>query len=135
MMDFDNFERKCYWKGIKCEKDRECDGCEHQIPADEKVNGKLPPVKIGWIDMFGYDGGSYPICPSCGEMPYSTDRCYFCGQRFIQDEKVKEFNEPMPEERMDCLICGGKGTMVGQRARTNGHFHGRCEKCGAVMVE
>ena len=133
MIDFDNFERKCYWKDIKCENGFFCDHCDHQPAPEEKANGKKTPVKIGWAEEFG--GGVYPKCPACGEMPYSTERCVFCGQRFIQDEKVKEFNEPMPEERMDCLICGGKGTIVGQRARTNGHFHGRCANCGAVMME
>lgn len=133
MIDFDNFERKCHWKDIKCTKGRLCDICEHQPSADEKVNGKEPPQTLDWMEQI--DGGYIPVCPACGEVPYSTERCVFCGQRFVQDEKVKEFNEPMPEERMDCLICGGKGTMVGQRARTNGHFHGRCEKYGAVMVE
>lgn len=36
-------------------------------------------------------------------------------------------------ERMDCPVCGLE-TMVGTRA-SNGHFHGRCEACGAKMHE
>ena len=39
------------------------------------------------------------------------------------------------EERMDCPCCGGHDTMVGTRARINGHFHGRCTQCGARMME
>jgi hypothetical protein len=23
-----------------------------------------------------------PVCPICGEMPYSVEQCVFCGQRF-----------------------------------------------------
>lgn len=25
------------------------------------------------------------VCPHCGEMPYSTERCVFCGQRFTEE--------------------------------------------------
>lgn len=37
--------------------------------------------------------------------------------------------ERIPLERLDCIMCGGKGTIVGTRAK-NGHFHGECEVCG-----
>ena len=30
---------------------------------------------------------SYPVCPHCGEMPYSFKACYFCGQRFTKEDK------------------------------------------------
>lgn len=33
--------------------------------------------------------GMIPECPICGEMPYSTEQCYWCGQRFVQDEEVE----------------------------------------------
>lgn len=42
---------------------------------------------------------------------------------------------PPEEIRMDCFLCGGENTMVGTRAKVNGHFRGRCEKCGAKVIE
>ena len=35
----------------------------------------------------------------------------------------------------ECPSCGGKSTMVGARARSNGHFHGQCTVCGCVVME
>lgn len=134
MINLEDFEMKCNWnKSLTCKNGMLCAGCEHQPPDDEKPNGKKPPVKIGWDESYG---GTWPKCPACGEMPYSTERRVFCGQRFIQnDEAVEEYNTPTPEERLDCIMCGGKGTLVGRRARSNGHFHGVCEKCGARVLE
>lgn len=134
MLRLEDFKMECNWnKDIVCENGKMCNACEHQPPDDEKKNGKNPPVKIGWERS--YDG-IYPQCPSCGEMPYSTERCVFCGQRFIQeDEALQEYAKPALEERMDCFVCGGKGTLVGRRARSNGHFHGQCEQCGATVME
>ena len=104
------------------------------------IGGLRKPVPLSWKDS--YDGcrdviikDSDPVCPHCGEMPYSYEQCVFCGQRFVQDEKIEEMSEPPEEETIDCLLCGGEGTMKGYRAKVNGHFHGKCEKCGAVMME
>lgn len=98
------------------------------------------PVPLEWKDS--YDSirdiiikNGEPVCPHCGEMPYSYKQCVFCGQRFVQDEKAIEMSKPPEEEAMDCFVCGGKGTMKGHRAKINGHFHGMCEKCGAVCME
>lgn len=98
----------------------------------KKVNAGNDPVKIGWEKS--YDG-VWPKCPACGEMPYSIEQCVFCGQRFLQDEILKEYAKPTPEEREDCLMCGGKATVIFRRARCNGHSHGRCEQCGARFIE
>lgn len=96
------------------------------------IYAEKPPVKLPLI----HDGyGIIPECPICGEMPYSTVQCHWCGQRFIQDEDIQKYNEPNPEVRMNCIMCGGKNTMVGTRDKYNNHFHGHCEKCGAVMME
>lgn len=51
----------------------------------------------------------------------------------VQKPKKKpemEWNEIM----MDCPACGGRGTLTGTRA-DNGHFHGRCEACGTILME
>lgn len=131
----DEVKFPCHFKNDHiCKNGFNCFGCELNPPDDEKKNGKAAPVLIGWEpDYFG-GGMGFPMCPSCGEMPYSTERCLFCGQRFIQDdEKLKAFNEPAPEETMTCLICGGK--VIGHRTKCNGHFHGVCEKCGGRVME
>lgn len=85
------------------------------------------------IEFDGY--GNIPVCPICGEMPYSTEQCHWCGQHFVQDEKIAEYNKPAPVERMTCPNCGGKNTMVGTHSNYNGHFHGSCEKCGCVVMQ
>ena len=48
------------------------------------------PVRIGRQDSYNcitdsIDVGKYPMCPRCGEMPYSFEQCVFCGQRFFKD--------------------------------------------------
>lgn len=128
-------EFKCHWDDNRvCENEHFCSGCQYHPSDDDKPNGKKPPIKIGW--ECEYDGSVFPQCPACGEMPYSTERCTFCGQRFIQDDsQLQEYTKPTPEERMDCFICGGKNTMVGRRAKCNGHFHGHCEQCGCTVIE
>lgn len=125
---------KCYfYENIDCEKGFECSGCCY-LPSDEdKINGKAKPQSIIWA--YGYDGSIYPECPACGEMPYNLNRCFFCGQKFIRDERVIEWEKPPELIEEDCFICGGKGTMKGYRAKSNGHFHGRCVKCGARICE
>lgn len=51
------------------------------------------------------------------------------------DALTKEWSKPPEEVRMDCPSCGGENTLVGARARSNGHFHGRCTACGCVVME
>lgn len=53
----------------------------------KRVGGLRKPVPLRWVDYF--DGmrdeivsAGEPQCPHCGEMPYSTKQCQFCGQRF-----------------------------------------------------
>lgn len=123
----------CTWDiNVHCENGNSCDECEHQPKDDDKINGLKEPVKIEW--QKSYDDGIYPKCPSCGEMPYSYERCVFCGQKFIQDDpKLQEYAEEPPQETIQCMICGG--TVVGKRAKSNGHFHGQCDKCGAIVME
>lgn len=75
----------------------------------EKVRmplGKLrDPVPLG-EDYFGD-----PKCPHCGEMPYSYERCQFCGQRFL----------PFPKtENEENAIEVGKYTVV---QASNNHVH------------
>ena len=104
------------------------------------IGGLRNPVPLEWKDSF--DGmrdkiipNGEPVCPHCGEMPYSTEQCVFCGQRFIKDKQMEEFEEPSETERTHCIMCGGANSVVGTRAKINGHFHGKCEKCGAVLME
>lgn len=50
------------------------------------LGGLRKPVPLGWQD--GY-GGKEPVCPHCGEMPYSYEQCVFCGQRFKTREETE----------------------------------------------
>ena len=134
MIDTGDLTMYCHWdKGLVCKKEFYCDTCEHQPAADDKENGKAEPVHIRWAE--DYWSGRYPECPSCGNMPYSLERCVFCGQRFLPDALTEEWSKPPEEVRMDCPSCGGKSMMVGARARSNGHFHGQCTVCGCVVME
>lgn len=104
------------------------------------IGGLRKPVRLMWND--GYDSAedkiirnAEPQCPHCGEMPHSTERCVFCGQRFIQDETIAEYNKPPEKVVLNCPRCGGEKTLIGARAKFNGHFHGKCEKCGCELME
>lgn len=124
----------CHWhKNIVCEFGRECQDCWYMPADDDKPNGQKTPVPIAWETDFA--GGTMPICPACGEIPYSLDRCTFCGQKLIKDERAKEWEKPPEIERMDCFMCGGKNTMELTRSIYNGHRHGRCTACGARIME
>ena len=125
----------CHWdEDLKCDHEFLCEECEHQPAPEDKPNGKAEPVMIKWL--VDYDGGLYPKCPACDDMPYDLERCIFCGQRFIQDDPVlQEYAKPAEEVRLDCPCCGGKETMVGARAKSNGHFHGHCIQCGCRVME
>lgn len=132
MTDTGDFTMHCHWdKSLTCDGFY-CDICERQPADDDKENGKAEPVHIRWTQDYG---GTFPECPSCGEMPYSLERCVFCGQRFLSDVLVEEWSKPTAEVRMDCPFCGWKNTMVGARTRSNGHFHGQCTACGCSIVE
>lgn len=134
MIDTGDFTMYCHWnKRLVCKKCFYCDACKHQPAADDKENGKAEPVQLWWTE--DYDGGRIPECPSCGQMPYSLERCIFCGQKFLPDALTEELSKPPEEVRMDCPSCGGENTLVGARARSNGHFHGRCTACGCVVME
>lgn len=127
-------EWTCRWHDdVKCPDDRDCETCGHQPPDDEKENGKKPPVPIEWESS--YEASVFPMCPACGEMPYSLERCVFCGQRFIKDDRAREWEKPPEVEHMYCFICGGKDTMEVTRARSNGHRRGHCTACGARFIE
>lgn len=133
MIDVSEIKLKCHWHDIECPNQQRCGGCDHQPADEDKKNGGNEPVQIGWERE--YDGGLYPHCPACGEMPYSLDRCIFCGQTFIKDERAEEWSKPPEIEHMDCFMCGGKKTMEFTRARSNGHKHGHCIACGARFIE
>lgn len=129
-----------YPEDIAC--DEYWDRAEHEAEErkrNEEVEAKRkkmwsiyankPPVKLPIV----FDGyGMIPECPICGEMPYSTEQCHWCGQRFIQDKEVEEYNKP-DECEFECFVCGGK--IKGVRSKYNGHFHGKCEKCGLTIIE
>ena len=52
-----------------------------------RIGALRKPVPLIWVDGLNAAGEIAPLsdpkCPHCGEMPYSTTQCQFCGQRFI----------------------------------------------------
>ena len=118
-----------------CVKDRGCDGCNRQPLSVDKVNGREAPRPVDWDPDYEGRGMGWPKCPACGEYPYSTECCFWCGQVFEQDDKLKAYNEPTPEEHHDCPACGAKGALTGTRSQSNDHFHGHCTECGATVFE
>lgn len=134
-LDIDSKEEACFWYWDRMEQEKidraESERNEKSRKEKWKQNKDNPPVKLPII----FDGyGRIPMCPVCGDMPYSTEQCYWCGQRFLQGEETKEYSTPSPEETIVCFVCGQK-TMVGRRSKYNGHFSGKCTNCGAVMKE
>lgn len=72
-----------------------------------------------------------PECPICGEMPYSTEQCHWCGQRFIQDKEVEEYKKPLTKE-VTCFSCGRK--VIANVSKYNGHISYHCQ-CGISFIE
>lgn len=116
MIDTGDVTMFCHWnKRLVCKKGFYCDTCKHQLAADDKENGKAEPVQLRWTE--DYDGGRVPECPSCGNMPYSLERCIFCGQRFLPDALTKEWSKPPEEVRMDWSLLR-RGEYAGRRQST-----------------
>ena len=108
-----NIKVKCNWdKDRVCENGLLCGGCEYQPADDDKPNGKKDPVEVRFENDYGM---MMPYCPSCGEMAYSTERCVFCGQRFIKADKPKNKTE-----------------IIGATEREDGSY--KCDKCGKTEV-
>lgn len=93
------------------------------------IYAEKEPVKLPIVND---DYGMIPECPVCGEMPYSTEQCHWCGQRFIRDEEIKEYETPLTET-FKCPSCGAVGTAY--RSKYNGHRHFHCENCGNGFME
>lgn len=55
------------------------------------LGGLRKPLPLKWVTSYNLqtdtcEPAGEPECPHCGEMPYSTERCVFCGQRFTQED-------------------------------------------------
>lgn len=93
------------------------------------IYAERDPIELPIVND-GY--GRIPKCPVCGEMPYSTEQCHWCGQRFIQNDEVEEYGTPLTKP-FKCPSCGTVGTA--NVSRYNGHKHFHCEKCGLSFME
>lgn len=93
------------------------------------IYAERDPIKLPIVND-GY--GRIPKCPVCGEMPYSTEQCHWCGQRFIQDDEVEEYGTPLTKP-FKCPSCGTMGTA--NVSRYNGHKHFLCDKCGFSFMQ
>jgi len=132
-LDIDPDGRACvdYWDRAE----QEAADAEHDAAFERRreelwaIYSKREPVKMLIVD--GYYGREIQ-CPVCGEMPYSTEQCNWCGQRFIQDAETVEWCTPLTVD-MVCPNCGEPGKAV--VARRNGHKHFSCAKCGCRIME
>lgn len=105
------YKLTCNWdENRECTNGMFCGICEFQPNDDDKPNGRKEPIHFRWQNDYGI---VVPYCPSCGEMAYSTERCVFCGQRFLPTE-----NPHKPER-----------TTIGGYFDKNGIL--RCSACGS----
>lgn len=99
------------------------------------------PAPIEWRDYF--DGMAdkiipcgEPVCPYCGEMPYSYEQCVFCGQRFLTDESGNDNTAPQREMREGepIIFMDGICPECGCSSGNGGYGSLRC-RCGWVGHE
>jgi len=75
---------KCYW----AEDVRrpsvypKSETCKHLPNPEDKPNGKLPPIPLRWKNYAIEHGQLWPLCPACGKITLSAERCFYCGQLF-----------------------------------------------------
>lgn len=107
------------------------------------IGGLCKPVSIKWQDSF--DGmadriipNGEPVCPRCGEMPYSYEQCVFCGQRFlpIPDDSSPDNTAPQREmhEGEPIMFIDGICPKCGYSCGNGGYGPLRC-RCGWVGRE
>lgn len=108
---------------------------EHQAAIEARrkelwaIYAEKEPVELPLV----YDGyGRIPKCPICGEMPYSTEQCHWCGQRYIQTAEVRDYDKPHVID-FTCPNCHKPGKA--NISKYNGHKHFRCEHCGFAFME
>ena len=132
-IDIDPENKACvdYWdreenKRIEQQRAEDTENRRKELWA---IYAEREPIRLPIVND-GY--GMIPECPICGEMPYSTEQCHWCGQRFIQDEEIEEYNKPItyPER---CATCGNMGEIY--RSRYNGHRSFYCKSCGTAWIE
>lgn len=93
------------------------------------IYAERDPIKVPIVND-GY--GLVPKCPICGEMPYSTEQCHWCGQRFIQDAETVEYATPKLVDYR-CPTCGKVGKA--HISKVNGHKNFFCDNCGFAFIE
>jgi len=120
-----------YWDRAEHERaEREHEEAVERRRADLwAIYAEREPIKLPIVND-GY--GIIPVCPVCGEMPYDTEQCHWCGQRFVQDDEIKEYATPDLRD-FACPNCGAPGTV--SVSKYNGHKHFRCDKCGMSFME
>lgn len=105
------------------------------------IGGLRKPIPLEWKDSF--DGmadriipNGEPVCPRCGEMPYSYDQCVFCGQKFLPDEVCTDKTAPQRElrEGEPIIFKDGICPKCGYSCGNGGYGPLRC-RCGWVGDE
>lgn len=107
------------------------------------IGGLRKPVPLEWTDMF--DGmadriipNGEPVCPHCGEMPYSYEQCAFCGQRFLPITEDAAADHTAPQRRRregePIMFIDGICQECGCSCGNGGYGPLRC-RCGWVGEE
>lgn len=131
--DIDPSDAACmeYWskteqRVLNCLRDQDTEKRRKELWA---IYSNRKPIKLPIVND-GY--GFIPQCPVCGEMPYSSEQCHWCGQRFLQNNEAAEHNRSETTE-IECPVCGG--SMIATVSRYNKHKSGHCKNCGACFME
>lgn len=101
----------------------------------------LPMLEFDCDGMPGDEAFACPICPNCREVLYEYEdpdesdgsvRCYFCGQRIIQEDQI---DETKVIKTTDCYHCGGIRTFEYTATRYSNCKEGHCSRCGMQTIE
>ena len=135
MIDTGDVTMFCHWnKRLVCKKGFYCDTCKHQLAADDKENGKAEPVQLRWTE--DYDGGRVPGMPLLWEYAVQFGAVHLLRSKISARCAHKGVEQAAGGSTHGLsLLRRGENTLVGARARSNGHFHGRCTACGCVVME
>ena len=131
----DEIKRMCHFdENRECKKEKYCGDCGFQPADEDKRNGKNPPAVIDWRTEYGV---TVPYCPSCGEMAYSAERCFFCGQLLIDNTEapVRKMRFVGVIERQEGIYCPECGNNLENTSKLYAHIDSLTEYGMGYMCE
>ena len=113
--------------------DGDCVRCDRVPAPEDKKYGKAAPRNVVWRKGAMY-GDPFPVCPCCGEAAFVKERCFYCGQKIIVDERLQKFLKPPVALTVDCPLCHAEDA-VEYIIAYNGQRSGCCSNCGMKFAE